>query len=315
MDGDTLVLAFLLDFWLGDPVYAWHPVRLMGKAIESGETFWRRVIRHEKLAGAILAFALPVFVFLGVSWAVEWFSKIHFLAGFSVQVFGIYSAISVKDLHGEGLRVYQSLKKGELGQARKDLSRIVGRDTDSLSEKDVVRGSVETIAESTMDGIVAPLFYAALGGAPLALAYKAVNTLDSMIGHRSNRYLNFGFAAAKQDEMWNWIPARISYVASALAAIVTNSRKWNAWAVGWRYGAQAPYGNSAVPEATFAGALGLELGGRSTYQGRIVDHPLLGIACKSFDVEDIQKALKLMGIASWITLVLSVLIREAIRTL
>ena len=308
-----LTFAFLLDLFFGDPVYAWHPVRLMGRAIESGEIFWRKVVRHEKIAGAILALALPVLVFGGMSWAVRGLEKIYFWAGFAAQVLGIYTAVSVRDLHTEGMRVYQSLKKQDLEGARKDVGRIVGRDTNTLSEEAIVCASVETIAESTMDGIVAPLFYAALGGAPLALAYKAVNTLDSMIGHRSNRYIHFGFAAAKQDELWNWIPARISYVVSAVAAIFAGGRKRAAWAVGWRYGAAAPYGNSAVPEATFAGALGLELGGRSTYQGRVVDHPVLGVPRKKADKEDIRESLKLMWVASWITLAVCLSIHGALN--
>lgn len=302
MSSGLLVLAFLADLLVGDPEYRFHPVRLMGRAIEWGETFLRKSVHHEKIAGGILAIALPVLVYVLVWWVIFLAGKLHFLFAGALIVFGVYSAISVRDLRKEGLRVYKDLEQNNLQKARCDVARIVGRDTHDLSEKEIVRASVETIAESTMDGIVAPLFYAVLGGAPLALAYKAVNTLDSMIGYRSARYLDFGFIAAKQDEFLNWIPARLSYGVIALASFLVTGRVKEALSVGWRYGVAASYGNSAIPEATFAGTLGMRLGGRSSYEGRMVDAPFLGHAQKDMSVEDIRESVRLMLVASWLSL-------------
>ena len=298
----ALTLAFLLDLLIGDPVYSFHPVRIMGKFIDRAEKVLRLKIRREKFAGAILAVSFPVLIFLSVWFLIFSLEKIHSALAWTVNFYGIYASISVHDLRKEGIRIYKDLKNGELQKARQSLARIVGRDTSSLDQKEIVRASIETIAESTVDGVIAPLFYAVLGGAPLALAYKAVNTLDSMIGHLNERYRNFGFFAAKQDEFWNWIPARISYYVISLAAFFFNGRIDEAAFVGWQDGMSAPNGNSAIPEAAFAGTLGLRLGGPSTYEGRLVERPFLGIRQKEFDREDLMKSIHLMMIVSGFSL-------------
>ncbi|OGW84956.1 MAG: cobalamin biosynthesis protein CobD [Omnitrophica bacterium RIFCSPHIGHO2_02_FULL_46_11] len=297
-----VALAFLLDLWLGDPIYAFHPVRMMGHAIEHGEGFLRGIITHEKMAGAILSICIPTAVFL-LAWSfILWLGSIHFFLVWAAQIFGIYSALSIHDLRKEGLNISQALKKNDLCQARKNLSRIVGRDTETLDQKEILRASIETIAESTVDGIIAPLFYAVIGGAPLALAYKAVNTLDSMIGHLNERYRDFGFFAAKQDELWNWIPARLSYFAIVLASFFAGGQTQQALRTGWQDGVMAGHGNSAIPEAAFAGALGLQLGGPSVYEGRFVEKPFLGSYTKNFDGGDLLGSIRLMLVASWISL-------------
>lgn len=297
-----LALAFLLDLFIGDPVYRLHPVRLMGRAIEHIEVFLRRTITQEKIAGGILALFFPLLVF-GSAWAVIFFlGKVHPWLAWIVSVFGIYSSLSIHDLKKEGFQIYRHLKERNIEEARKGLARIVGRDTDSLDESEGIRAAIETVAESTLDGIIAPLFYAALGGAPLALAYKAVNTLDSMIGHLNERYRNFGFVAAKQDEFWNWIPARLSYLAIALATPFVNGRFREACSIGWHDGITARNGNGAVPEAVFAGALDLRLGGTNFYEGRQVNRPFLGSSQRNFDCEDIVKSLKLAIATAWIFL-------------
>lgn len=307
-----LSLAFLLDLWLGDPIYPYHPARLMGHAVARGENFLRSALRNEKAAGAVLALSLPVFVFLFSLAVIQGLSRIHPLLGFAARVFGIYSAISVRDLHQEGVRVLKELKRKNLEAAQRNVGRIVGRDTQNLDEKEVTRAAVEAISESTVDGIIAPLFFAALGGAPLALAYKAVNTLDSMIGHQNERYEIFGFFAAKQDELWNWLPARISYYLIALASFFVNGRMREALFTGWQDGMTAPYGNSAIPEATFAGALGVRLGGPSAYQGRLMEKPFLGFPQKDFDRGDLRKSLDLMRVTSWVSLIGALLLRATL---
>ncbi len=303
-----LVCAFVLDLVIGDPVYRFHPVRLMGTAIEKAEAFLRVKPGYEKIKGAVLALLLPVFVFTLVWSVIALLNRIHPLLGWAVNVFGIYASVSVHDLKKEAVRIYGDLGKGDLEKARLNLSRIVGRDTQSLDKKEILRASIETVAESTVDGVAAPLFFAALGGAPLALAYKAVNTLDSMIGHLNDCYRDFGFFAAKQDEAWNWIPARLAYLTISLASFWVNGRGSESFYTGKLHGLEGGSGIGDIPEACFAGALGLQLGGPSVYQGRVVEKPLLGFPKKDFDREDLMTAIRLMTTASWITLLTAILL-------
>lgn len=308
----TLLLAFVADLFIGDPVYPFHPVRLMGRAIEWGEDFFRRLIPNEKVGGAVLALSLPALIFFLMQGILLALGKIHFILFWAANVLGIYFSVSIHDLNKEGIRIYRDLKERNLPQARLNVARIVGRDTQDLSEEEVVRAAVEAIAENTVDGIVAPLFYAALGGAPLALAYKAVNTLDSMIGYKNDRYRDFGFFAAKQDEVVNWFPALLAYGAIAMAALGLRKRFKKALQVGWRDGVAAFRGISAIAEATFAGSMGLRFGGRSHYQNQIIDVPYMGIAERSFQMEAIPESLRLMFVSSWITLILCLTIRAVI---
>ncbi|MBI3313114.1 MAG: cobalamin biosynthesis protein CobD [Candidatus Omnitrophica bacterium] len=307
----SIITAFVLDLILGDPVYPFHPIRLMGAAIAKLEDFLRASVRDRKLGGLILAIFFPLFVLVLSGWIIAGLGKIHFMLGWAASVFGIYSSLSIRDLHQEGLRIYKDLLARDYDKARKDLARIVGRDTSQLSEREIIRGTVEAISESVLDGIAAPLFFAALGGAPLALAYKAVNTLDSMIGHQNEKYREFGFFAAKLDTLMNIIPAWISYYAVSLGTLCVNARMREALYTGWHDGIAASYGPSAIPQAAWAGALGLQLGGVNIYEGRKVEKPLLGFPKKDFHLEDIARSLKLMLAASWILLVFAVFLRYA----
>jgi adenosylcobinamide-phosphate synthase len=310
----SLVLAFLVDLCFGDPQSRFHPVRIMGRMIEGGEKFLRRCISYEKLAGALLALILPSLVFLFVWFLLLWAGKIHYLLAQAINIFGIYTAISIHDLKKEAGKIFKDLCGKNLEKARKDLAGIVGRDTDHLDEKEIVRATVETVAESTVDGIIAPLFYAAIGGAPLALAYKAVNTLDSMIGHLNERYRDFGFIAAKQDMLINWIPARLSYVIIACASFLTGRMK-QAFLIGWTDGIKSGE-NSSIPEATFAGALDIRLGGRNTYYGgKIVEKPFLGAFNRPLDNILILESVKLMLAASWLTLLACLTMNFGLRNL
>jgi len=307
-----LILAFLADLCFGDPQYWFHPVRIMGLIIENAESFLRRHISVQRLAGALLAISFPLLVF-GVVWLVLfWAGRINFILAQVINVLLIYTAISVHELKREGVQVFQDLENHHLEKARGDLARIVGRDTQHLDEPEIVRAAVETVAESTVDGVIAPLFYAALGGAPLALAYKAVNTLDSMIGHMNDRYRDFGFVAARQDHWINWVPARLAYFVTAIAAVLIKSRPADAWAIGWKHG-MCSKENSSVPEATFAGALGIRLGGCNMYQGRVVQKPFLGMPHRPLGRGVILESIKLMVISSWVTLLLCLIIYWRIR--
>ena len=308
-----LAVAFLFDLLVGDPVYPFHPIRLMGRAIERTEVFFRKLIRHEKIAGAMLAFSFPLFVFVAVWSLIFLLGKIHPWLAWVFNLFGIYSALSVHDLKKEGFRIHKDLKQENLEEARRNLARIVGRDVETFDRNEILRASIETIGESTLDGVVAPLLYAAIGGAPLALTYKAINTLDSMVGHLSERYRYFGWMAAKQDELWNWIPARLSYFAVAFAVPFVKMRFKEALSVGWCDGMVRPYGNGSVPEAVFAGALGVRLGGTNFYEGHAVNKPVLGFRERSFEVEDLEASLKLMMAASWIALCGSLIINSLVK--
>jgi len=299
----ALLLAFIADLFIGDPVYPYHPARLMGRGIEWGESFLRKTLRDERLGGTLLALCFPAFVFCLVWSFIFILTKIHFVLGWVAACFGIYSSISVHDLRKEAVRIYKDLKENNLEAARQDVARIVGRETAHLNEGEIARACIESVAENSVDGIVAPLFYAALGGAPLALAYKAVNTLDSMIGHNNERYRIFGFFAAKQDDLINWLPARLSYGLIGLASVfVTPPRAKEAFQVGWPYAMTPSYGNSPIPEATFAGALGVRLGGENLYHGKIMQTPLLGTPLEPLRAETIPKALGLMMAMAWTTL-------------
>jgi adenosylcobinamide-phosphate synthase len=304
----SLILAFLADLWFGDPRYAPHPVRVMGRAIEWGEKFLRRRVPQERLAGALLAFIFPSTVFLCVWFLISWAGRTHHLLAQTINIFGIYTAISIHDLKKEAGKISEDLRGKDVEKARKDLSGIVGRDTDNLDEKEIVRAAVETVAESAVDGIIAPLFYAAIGGAPLALAYKAVNTLDSMVGHLNERYRNFGFMAAKQDRAANWVPARLSYGIMACASFFTGRMK-QAFFIGWKDGVKSGE-NSAIPEAVFAGALGVRLGGDNTYGGRLVRKPFLGRPERPLEYRVILESIRLMLITSWLTLAVCLWIQD-----
>lgn len=299
----SLLLAFVADLWFGDPECRYHPVRVMGRLIERGETFFRRLIRRERVAGAVFAIGFPLVVFVLVGAGLFLLQKIHPLLAHVFNILGIYTAISVHDLKKEAEKIHGDLVRRDFEQARKDLARIVGRDTGHLEENDIARATVETVAESLVDGVVAPLFYAAWGGAPLALTYKAVNTLDSMIGHLNERYRDFGFAAAKQDVVWNWIPARLSCGLVALAAVFSRKNAKAALTVGWNDGVMSGE-NSAIPEAAFAGALEVRLGGENRYEGRIVKKPFLGIPVRALDEKIISESVRLMLMTAWIAVLL-----------
>ncbi len=304
-----LIIAFMMDLMIGDPVYSFHPARLIGKIIAQGEGVLRKHFKNEKFAGMILGFGLPIFIFLMTSMISFLLGRIHFLLAAAFNIFIIYSCLSIKDLKKEGMRVYHDLKQDNIENARKSVARIVGRNTSNLNEKEIARAAIETIAESLVDGIIAPLFYAALGGAPLALAYKSVNTLDSMVGHMSPRYRNFGFISAKQDDVFNWIPARLSYIIISFVSVFGKYNILQAVKIGWKDGVTANYGNSAIPEATFAGALEIQLGGKNMYQNRIVKKPYLGNPGRELNSEIILESLHLMIISAWGMLIFCLILK------
>jgi adenosylcobinamide-phosphate synthase len=214
----------------------------------------------------------------------------------------------------EARRIYIALRSDKLDEARENLSRIVGRDTENLSEEEVIRATVESVAESFVDGILSPLFYAAIGGAPLAMAYKAINTLDSMVGNRSARYREFGYWPAKFDTIVNWFPARLSWFLIGIGAFFVTGRVNEAWRVGLQETSRSE-GNSAVPEAAFAGGLGVEIGGTNYYGGKPVKTPKLGYSERPLGRQDIRTASSLMFASSWAALAFSLILYFGVKLL
>jgi adenosylcobinamide-phosphate synthase len=251
----------------------------------------------QRIAGLLLAVALPFGAYVGGASLIWLGSWIDSLWGSAVAVLMAWTTLAARDLIDHVLAVQRALQTASLAEARVAVAKIVGRDTEEMGEADIVRATVETIAESTADGIMAPLFYLALGGAPLALAYKAVSTLDSMIGHLDDRYRWFGWASARLDDAANFLPARITAFLLVLSVGIV-SRSWaatkRAWKILQRDGGRHPSPNSGRPEAAMAGALGVQLGGVNHYDGFPIERPCLGDPDQSLTRDHIGRALTLM---------------------
>ncbi len=294
----TLVTAFLLDLLFGDPKWLPHPVRWMGWFIKRYEASFRNAPVPLWISGIGLAVLLPWLAYW-LTWFVIWMANsIHHEWAWMAEVFLIYQCISIRGLYDETKPVYQSLRRKDMFHARQSLSLVVGRDTHKLDEPEISRAAVETVAEGTVDGIVSPLVFAAIGGAPLAMAFKAVSTLDSMIGYKNERYKQFGWASARLDDVCNFIPARLSILIIPLAAVFGKLNGNKSWQVGWKERLKHNSPNAGHAEAAFAGALDIRLGGTSTYQGVISHKAVLHEQGKQAQPDDIPKAWKLMFISS-----------------
>ncbi|GAI13717.1 unnamed protein product, partial [marine sediment metagenome] len=283
------------DLIIGDPYWLPHPVRIIGKVIEYLERTLRKdnqsqqTQQTEKIKGIILTV-----ITVGLSYYIIYF--LIYIAGvispglkFAFSSFFIFTTLSTKNLGEEVFSVYRALEEDNLELARERVSRIVGRDTSDLDEEEIVRATIETIAENTVDGIISPLFYAVLGGAPLAMAYKAVNTLDSMVGYKNEKYLYFGWFSAKLDDLVNYLPACISIFLIPVASLLVRQRSLMALRIIFRDGKKSPSPNAGIPEAGFAGALGIQLGGVNFYQGVKEYRPILGQELKKKSPKDILK--------------------------
>jgi adenosylcobinamide-phosphate synthase len=294
-------LAYALDWLIGDPEWAPHPVRWMGRLIQGGENSLRRFIRtpRAEFIGGLSLSLLVVGAFGLGSWLLlRWLDGWNQILAFVVALYFATTTLATRSLLDEARAVRRFLVKGDLLAARRQVARIVGRDTQALDEPEVTRAVIETLAESASDGVVAPLFYLAIGGAPAALAYKAVNTLDSMIGHRDERYEFFGKFAARLDDAANFIPARLTALLFVLTAWALRLDWRGAWRVLWRDSAKHKSPNAGRPEASMAGALGVRLGGKNYYDGEPHYGPHLGDAKRPLDDRALQNALRLTACAS-----------------
>ena len=294
--------GFVLDALFGDPAWLPHPVVYMGKAISKLETFLRprlpKTPQGELLGGAIVAFCLPVGTFLLTGLVCWGAARLHPLLGLAVQMFWCGQALAARGLVQESTNVYIELKKPDLPGARKAVSRIVGRDTAELTAEGVTKAAVETVAENASDGVIAPLLYMLIGGAPLALTYKAINTMDSMLGYKNEKYLYFGRVPAKLDDAANYIPSRLAGLLWVAAAAFTHNDAKGAWKIWRRDRRNHASPNSAQTESACAGALGVQLAGPAYYFGEYYAKPTIGDALRPIEPKDILRANQMMYVAS-----------------
>ena len=310
----AIMLGFLLDLALGDPHWLPHPVRLIGWLIARLEQLLRAVLPKTprgELLGGILLTLVVVGLSGGVSWYMLHLAAVYLgrLPAYLLEVVMCYQLIAVKSLKTESMKVYRELQKGDLASARIAVSMIVGRDTGKLSPAEVAKAAVETVAENTSDGVAAPLFYLLIGGAPLGFCYKAVNTLDSMIGYRNERYLSFGKFAAKLDDAANFIPSRLCALLMIAAAFFTGLDGPGAYRIWKRDRKNHKSPNSAQTEAACAGALGVQLAGNACYGGVLSEKPTIGDARRMLIPNDIKLANRLMVITSLLALAVFSLLR------
>jgi len=289
-----LILAFFLDLLIGDPQWLPHPVRIMGKGISSAERFLRGAATSpsgERRAGVLLVLLITVATFLItfsiliIIWLLP--GTAGTIAGMAVVIYLTSTTMAIRGLITSAQAVIRPVKEGDIEQARHNLSMIVGRDTHSLSREDILKATVETLAENLSDGFIAPLFYLVIGGLPLAMVYKAINTMDSMVGYNNGTYRHFGWAAARLDDIANYLPARITGVLIVVATfsvilfrdtirVLSTTRR--SFVTMLRDGKKHLSPNSGIPEAAMAGALGIRMGGPTAYGGVMVEKPFIGEA-------------------------------------
>lgn len=304
--------AVVMDLFLGDPRTLPHPVVIIGWLISWLEGVLRQRISQPRLAGVALLVITVGVSYLVAAGLIYLGTLVAPAVGFLVALYLAWVSIAARSLHVESAKVARALKRGDLPAARVALSYIVGRETAQLDEPEIVRGAVETVAENTGDGVVAPLFYLILGGPALAIAYKAVNTLDSMVGYKNERYLEFGWASARFDDLANFIPARLTGLLMVLAAPLCGLSGEGSWRILRRDCRNHASPNSGYPEAAAAGALGVRLGGANRYFGRMVEKPTIGDPVRPLSLEAYAGVVRLMYgaeallVLGWLALVLAI---------
>ena len=312
----ALLTGFLIDMLIGDPPRWPHIVVGMGKLISLFERVLRKIFnrsgRGEFWGGVVLAILLPALSLLLTILLLHLSSQVHPLLGFAVESVLCWQCLATRSLRDESMLVYKALEKDDLAAARIAVGRIVGRDTDALDQTGVARAAVETVAENSSDGVIAPMLFMAIGGAPLGVLYKAINTLDSMVGYKNDTYANFGKASAKLDDAVNLIPARLAGIMITISAFFAGFDVANAWRIFRRDRHNHKSPNSAHTEAAFAGALNVQLGGNSCYFGKLVEKPTIGDAGRPIVIEDIRRANRLMLVASGLCLTLFLLLKGVI---
>ncbi|MEL7647186.1 MAG: adenosylcobinamide-phosphate synthase CbiB [Sedimentibacter sp.] len=313
-----LIAGYIIDFLIGDPQGFPHPVRLIGKLISFMEKALRKkcsLAEDERKAGMVLWFTV-----VGTSYLVPLIillvaAKVNTFIALAVHSIMCYYILAARSLRDESMLVYNNLHAGDMEKARKSLSYIVGRDVEHLNNVQIAKAAVETVAENTSDGVIAPMLYILVGGAPLGFMYKAINTLDSMVGYKNDKYINFGRFSAKADDAANFLPARIASYLMITAAYVLKMDYASAYRIYRRdrYNHKSP--NSAHTESVCAGALNIMLGGPSCYNGVLVEKPVIGDNKREVKNDDIIKANNLMYATSLLCLILGVALRFVVMSI
>jgi adenosylcobinamide-phosphate synthase len=300
-NGLYIFIAYLVDLAVGDPAVLPHPVVLMGKVIDCLEGLTRRVARSRaalRVAGALTAAVVVAGSWLLTFLLIKWMFNIHHWLGTALTVWFISTTMAGRGLASAAGEIFDLLMNGNLAEARRKVGWIVGRDTEEMNSGEVTRATVETVAENIVDGIVSPIFYAFIGGAPLAMAYRAVNTLDSMLGYKDDRYIDFGMIPARLDDLANYIPARLTGFLLLIAASFARMSPRRALAAILRDASGHPSPNSGIPEAAVAGALGVRLGGLNYYHGRESFRAYMGENLTPLEPKHIKQATNLMYLTS-----------------
>lgn len=312
----AVIVGFILDLMFGDPTWLPHPVRAIGWLIQKGEKLVRpwfpKTKKGERIGGTLLGLGVIGISFIVPFYLLKGFYTIHPVLGFCVEAFMCYQILATKCLKAESMKVYEALKSGDIEKARYNVSMIVGRDTASLDGIGVAKAAIETVAENTSDGIIGPLMFLVIGGAPLGFAYKAINTLDSMIGYKNDKYQYFGTFGARLDDVVNYIPARISAYLMIAGSVFCKMKTKDAYRIYKRdrYNHKSP--NSAHTEAACAGALGIQLAGDAYYFGILHKKQTIGDASREVEIEDIKRTNDLMYVTCTLGLILFCLLRALI---
>ncbi|ACL02164.1 cobalamin biosynthesis protein CobD [Desulfatibacillum aliphaticivorans] len=303
----ALIIAFILDMILGDPQGMPHPIRLMGRLIEGWEPRFRRLPIPTVWAGALFTLCLVALVWISAWIVLAAGAAMHPWLGAGLEIIILYFSIAPRCLDKAAYAVEKPLRQGDAEKARAELSMIVGRETKDLTPTQMSRAAVETVAENFVDGVLSPLFWIAVGGAPAAMAFKMASTLDSMVGYKNEQYILFGKASARLDDVANFIPARLSIPIIALAARLLGLSHKAAFKTAVLEGKNHKSPNAGYPEAAFAGALEIRLNGPAVYHGELLDKPFLGEKFGDPGAEHITKARRLMLASSFLGLLFAVL--------
>ena len=309
----VLPAAFILDMIVGDPRRLPHPVRWMGTAISALEPRFRKISLNLVFSGSLYATFLIISTWVLSYSAIGALGWIHPLLGSGLEIVLIFFCLSARSLEAAAMEIYDCLMQNKVTQARQKVALVVGRDVDKYPAAGIARATVETVAENLVDGVIAPLFFAAIGGAPLAMAYKMTNTLDSMVGYKNETYFQFGKASARMDDLLNYIPARLSVLIISLASQILSDMGKRSLKTAILEGAHHSSPNAGYAEAAFAGALGVKLNGPNYYRGKLVEKPFIGVRFGETLPRHIKKACDLMLLSSFLWLVCLIGVGEAIR--
>lgn len=311
-----IIIGYLLDLIIGDPQNPYHPIRGIGKIAQIFENLFRKIFKkHLKLAGAITWIVVVSMVFLINFLLIKLLGKINPYIALIYECIAIYFCLSTKALKVEGLKVIKYVKEDNIEMARKQLSYIVGRDTDRLDKEAIMKAVIETVAENMSDGVIAPLFFVGLGGAPLMFLYKAVNTMDSMFGYKNDKYKEFGYFPAKLDDVFSYIPARLSAYLIIISSFLLRLDYKNAFKIYNRDKNNHTSPNSAHPESAAAGALGVRLGGANYYFGKLVKKPEIGDQINKITLKTVDDVNRILYLSSFLGVIVACVISKVIEVI